>query len=94
MYAWSLVPNHFHLLVRTGRQPVARSMHSLLTGYAGALNRRSRRRGPVLKNRYKSLVCDEAVYCLALLRYLQLNPVRARIVADLEELGPILRVTV
>jgi REP element-mobilizing transposase RayT len=84
VYAWALLPNHFHLVVRTGRQPLARSMRSLLTGYAGAFNRRSRRRGHVLQNRYTSVVCDEAVYCLALVRSLHLKPVRARLVAALE----------
>jgi len=84
VYAWTLLPTHFHLLVRTGRHPLARSMRSLLTGYAGAFNRRSRRSGHVLQNRYKSVGCDEAGYLLALVRSLQLKPVRARSVADLE----------
>ncbi len=86
MYAWALAPNHFHLLVRTGRHPLARSMHSLLTGYAGAFNRRYRRSSHVFQNRYKSVVCDEAVYFFALVRSLHLNPVRARVVADMEGL--------
>jgi putative transposase len=36
VYAWALLPNHTHLLVRTGTRPLARSMRSLLTGYAAA----------------------------------------------------------
>ncbi len=40
VYAWALLPNHFHLLVRTAQRPLARSMRSLLTGYAGSFNRR------------------------------------------------------
>jgi hypothetical protein len=46
LYAWALVPNHLHLLVRTGVTPLARVMRALLTGYAGAFNRRHRRRDP------------------------------------------------
>ncbi len=87
VYAWALLPNHFHLLVRTGRHPLARSMRSLLTGYAGAVNRRSQRSGHVLQNRYKSVVCDEAVYLLELVRSLHLHPLRARSVANLEGLA-------
>ncbi|MBI2455664.1 MAG: transposase [candidate division NC10 bacterium] len=34
IYAWALLPNHAHLLLRTGARPLARSMRSLLTGYA------------------------------------------------------------
>ena len=80
VYAWALVPNHFHLLVRTGHRPLARSMRSLLTGYAGAFNRRHRRRGHLLQNRYKSIVCEEEPYFLELVRYLHLNPLRAGVV--------------
>jgi len=40
VYAWALLPNHAHLLIRTGSRPLPRSMRSLLTGYAGAFNRR------------------------------------------------------
>ena len=36
--AWALVPKHAHLLVRTGRQPLAAAMRSLRTGYAGAFS--------------------------------------------------------
>jgi len=45
VYAWALLPNHAHLLVRTGTRPLPRSMRSLLTGYAGAFNRRHKRSG-------------------------------------------------
>ncbi len=45
VYAWALLPNHFHLLVRTGSRPLPRSMRTLLTGYAGAFNRRHHRTG-------------------------------------------------
>jgi len=45
-YAWALIPNHFHLLLETGRKPVGRVMQSALTGYAAAFNRRHRRSGP------------------------------------------------
>jgi REP element-mobilizing transposase RayT len=42
-YAWALIPNHFHLLLRTGKEPVATVMRRLLTGYAISFNRRHRR---------------------------------------------------
>lgn len=87
IYAWALVPNHFHLLVRTATVPLARSMRSLLTGYAGAFNRRHHRRGHLLQNRYKSIVCEEEPYFLELVRYLHLNPLRAGIIPDLDALA-------
>ena len=87
VYAWAILPNHFHLLVRTGQRPLAHSMRSLLTGYAGTFNRRHHRSGHLVQNRYKSIVCEEKPYFLELVRYLHLNPVRAGVVPDLRALG-------
>ncbi len=86
VYAWALLPNHVHLLVRTGTRPLARSMRSLLTGYAGAFNRRHRRAGHLVQNRYRSIVVEEEPYFLELVRYLHLNPLRAGMVEDLRRL--------
>jgi len=86
VYAWTLLPNHAHLLVRTGTRPLARSMRSLLTGYAGAFNRRHQRVGHLFQNRYKSIVVEEEPYLLELVRYLHLNPLRAKVVPDLRTL--------
>lgn len=87
VYAWALLPNHVHLLVRTGRRPLARAMRSLLTGYAGAFNRRHHRAGHLFQNRYKSVVVEEEAYFLELVRYLHLNPVRAGLVPNLAGLA-------
>ena len=51
VYAWALLPNHAHLLVRTKARPLPRAMRSLLTGYAGAFNRRHHRSGHLFQNR-------------------------------------------
>jgi len=86
VYAWALLPNHAHLLVRTGQRPLARSMRSLLTGYAGTFNRRHHRVGHLFQNRYKSVVVEEGAYLVELVRYLHLNPLRAGILRDLRAL--------
>jgi len=86
VYAWALLPNHAHLLVRTGARPLPRSMRSLLTGYAGAFNRRHKRIGHLFQNRYKSIVVEAESYLLELVRYLHLNPVRAQVLPDLRAL--------
>jgi REP element-mobilizing transposase RayT len=87
VYAWALLPNHAHFLLRTDRRPLPRSMRSLLTGYAGAFNRRHRRTGHLFQNRYKSIVVEEEPYFLELIRYIHLNPLRAAVVPDLRALG-------
>ena len=86
VYAWALLPNHAHLLVRTGHRPLPRVMRSLLTGYAGAFNRRHNRVCHLFQNRYKSIVVEEEPYLLELVRYLHLNPLRAKVVPDLRRL--------
>ena len=86
-YAWALIPNHFHLLLRTGPVPISTVMRRLLTGYALWYNRTHRRHGHLFQNRFKSILCQEDVYLLELVRYIHLNPIRAHLVGDLDELG-------
>ena len=74
VYAWALLPNHAHVLLRTGGRALARSMRALLTGYAGAFNRRHKRSGHLFQNRYKSIVVEEEPYLFELVRYIHLNP--------------------
>jgi REP element-mobilizing transposase RayT len=85
-YAWALVPNHFHLLLKTGNVPVAAVMRRLLTGYAINFNRRHQRNGHVFQNRYKSILCEADVYLKELVRYIHLNPLRALQVKDIHAL--------
>lgn len=85
-YTWVLVPNHFHLLIKTGLEPLSRVMRRLLTGYAITFNRRHRRSGRLFQNRFKSILCQEDSYLLELVRYIHLNPIRAGLVPDLKTL--------
>jgi putative transposase len=85
-YAWALMPNHFHLLLRTGGAPLTTVMQRLMGGYAGAYNRRHRRIGHLFYNRYKSILCQEDSYLLELTRYIHLNPIRADIIKTVGEL--------
>ena len=61
-------------------------MRRLLTGYAVSFNRRHRRHGHLFQNRYKSILCQEDLYLLELVRYIHLNPLRAGIVEELKGL--------
>ena len=86
IYAWALMPNHFHLLCKTRIQPLSISMHRLLTGYAVNFNKRRRRHGHLFQNRFKSIVCQEDRYLKELVRYIHLNPLRSGLVESLEAL--------
>jgi putative transposase len=85
--AWALMPNHFHLLVRSGAGGLSRFMRRLMSGYALAFNARHKRSGYLFQNRYKSFVCDEEAYLLELVRYIHLNPLRGRLVVSVAALG-------
>ena len=86
-YAWALMDNHAHLLLRTGATPIATVMRRVLTGYAQYFNRRYKRHGQLFQNRYKSILCEEDTYFLELVRYIHLNPVRAGMVKSLKTLN-------
>ena len=83
-YAWALIPNHGHLLLKTGNTPASKVMQRVLTGHAIYFNRRHHRHGKLFQNRYKSILCQEDTYLLELIRYIHLNPIRAGIVDDLD----------
>jgi putative transposase len=85
-FAWALIPNHVHLLLRTGAEPISTVMRRLLTGYAVSINRRYQRHGHLFQNRYKSILCEEDPYLLELVRYIHLNPLRAQLLEDLNQL--------
>ncbi len=85
-YAWALIPNHCHFLLRCHGTGLSRLMRRLLTGHAGYFNRRYHRSGHLFQNRYKSIICEEDPYLLELIRYIHLNPLRAGLISQLEEL--------
>ena len=77
-FAWAVMSNHYHLLVRVGEKPLGEIMAPVLSGYATMYNRRNQRSGYVFQNRFKSILCDEDEYLLKLLRYIHLNPLKAK----------------
>lgn len=86
IYAWALLSNHAHFLLRSGPKGLSNFMRRLLTGYAQEYNRRHRRNGHLFQNRFKSIVCQEEIYFQELVRYIHLNPLRAGLVQDLKQL--------
>jgi REP element-mobilizing transposase RayT len=86
-YGWVLMPNHFHLVVKTGKTPLSQFMSRLQTSYVGQFNRRHKRSGTLFQNRFKSVVCDEDVYFKELIAYVHLNPLRAKMVNSLQQLA-------
>lgn len=86
VHAWVLMTNHVHLLFRSGKDGISSVMRKQLTWYGQYYNRRHKRSGHLFENRYKSIICEEERYLLALARYIHLNPIRAKILQTTAEL--------
>ena len=80
LYAYILLATHFHLLVQVPHASTARVLQSLLTRDARRCNRTHHHRGHLFQGRYQAIVCDRESYLLELVRYIHLNPVRAKMV--------------
>jgi len=78
--AYCLMPNHFHLLLEPNQFPIWRLMQQLNSSYCQSFNRRHGRVGHVVQGRYKAFLIDKELYYRRVLRYVVLNPVRARLV--------------
>lgn len=77
IYAYVLMPNHVHWLIKTGFTPLSEIMHRMHSTYARWFNHRHERVGHLFQARYKSIVCAADSYLLVLARYIHLNPIRA-----------------
>jgi REP element-mobilizing transposase RayT len=82
LYAYVLMPNHFHLLLEVSRAPLSKVMQSLLYRYTRLYNQRYRKVGHLFQGRYRAILCDRDNYLMELIRYLHLNPVRAGMISD------------
>src|SRR4030042_3814693 len=85
VYAYVLMPNHFHLLIGTKKTPLAKVMTSLLTSYSMYFKREYKRVGPLFQNRFKSKLCEKDSYFLGASRYIMLNPIAARLAKQIED---------
>jgi putative transposase len=83
LHAYVLMDNHVHLLITPPvAVAVARMMQKLGRQYVSQFNARHKRTGTLWEGRYKSCLVDSAIYVLRCYRYIDLNPVRARLTDD------------
>ena len=82
VHAYCQMNNHYHLLLETVEGNLSRGMRQLNGVYTQGFNRRHRLVGHLFQGRYKSILVQKEAYLLELTRYVVLNPVRARMVAD------------
>ena len=79
LYAFCLMPNHFHISIQTRKVPISKIMASLGTSYSMYFNRKYEHFGPVFQNRFKSILIENDSYFLKLSQYIYLNPVKANL---------------
>jgi putative transposase len=83
LHAYVLMTNHVHLLVTAvAEQAIPRVLQSLGRRYVRHVNQRYGRSGTLWEGRFKSTIVDSETYLLACHRYIESNPLRARMVAD------------
>jgi len=81
VHAFSLMPNHFHMLVRSVDGRISVAMRKIQCGYSRWFNRSRRRDGPLYRGRFNSSEVDDLQYRRDLMSYIHDNPVKAALVA-------------
>lgn len=75
LLAFSLMPNHIHLLVRQqNKDAIVKFMRRLTTSYVMYFNNKYNRVGPLFQNAYKAALVESDSYLMHLSRYIHLNP--------------------
>jgi putative transposase len=80
LYAWCLMGNHVHLLLREGTESISVTMQRLGVSYALYYNWKYMTTGHLFQNRFMSEAVEDTSYLLTVTRYIHQNPVKARIV--------------
>lgn len=79
LHAYCWMSNHVHMAIQAGPEPLARFMSFLASNYSRKTNLIKHRSGHLFERRYRAILVQEDSYLLELVRYIHLNPVRARI---------------
>ena len=82
IYAFCLMPNHYHISIQTRKVPISKIISSLATSYSMYFNRTYSHLGPVFQNRFKSILIENDNYFLKLSQYIYLNPIKSGLATD------------
>ena len=87
VHAYCLMDNHYHVLLETAEGKLSKGMRHLNGVYTQYFNRQHNRVGHVFQGRFKAILVEREAYLLELSRYVVLNPIRARMINDMDEWG-------
>ncbi len=87
VHAYSLMPNHYHMVMETPGGNISRAMRHLDGVYTQRYNREHKTDGTLFRGRYKALLIEKDGYLLQVVRYIHLNPVEGKLVRDAREKG-------
>ncbi len=85
LYAYALMSNHVHLLIETRQIPLSKILQGINQSYTMYFNGKYKTVGHLFQGRYKAIVCDKDAYLLSLIKYIHLNPVKAKIAKEAGE---------
>jgi putative transposase len=80
IHAFCFMTNHIHFAIQVAQIPLSKIMHNLTFRYTQWINKRNNSTGHIFQGRYKAILVDAENYLLELVRYIHLNPVRAKLV--------------
>ena len=85
IYSYCIMSNHAHLIIRAELKELSIFMASVLAEYASYYNFKHNRNGHVFQNRFKSECIEDDYYFWTCVRYIHLNPVKAKMIKKAEE---------
>lgn len=85
IYAYCLMPNHYHFLVEEKNTSVSKLFSRLFTSYSQFFNKKYNRQGPLFQDRFKSKLVQKDSYFTYVSRYIHLNPYFAGLVSNPEK---------
>lgn len=85
IHSYCLMNNHVHILLRIGNTSLSKVIHNISFRYTQWINKRQQRTGHLFQGRYKAILVDEESYLLQLVRYIHLNPTRAKLIDKIDD---------
>ena len=76
LYAYCVMDNHIHLIIKEGKDPIARIVKRIAASYSYYFNKKYKRIGHVFQERYKSESIEGESYLLSAIRYVHQNPIK------------------